>query len=162
MGSVEEGSRAVRFDSLCEMATLGKKRNRPSLEARMRGLAGQARKVELAEPAIRAHRQAQQRWSHSHSAPMMTSQYGATTDPSDNRRASGAGRRAANALHQSKQSLGRETARSEISRLSDDEPRRTTLMTQKKLDNDGEWDMIVQYNQREGRRIAAMAAQEIN
>ena len=47
------------------------------------------------------------------------------------------------------------------SNQTDDLPKRTTLVDQKKLDNDGEWDMIVQYNQREGRRIAAMAAQEI-
>lgn len=52
-----------------------------------------------------------------------------------------------------------ETARSNF---SDGEPKRTELIQQKLLDNDGEWDMIVQYNQREGRRIAAMAAQEIN
>jgi len=52
-----------------------------------------------------------------------------------------------------------ETSRSNF---SDGEPRRTELIQQKMLDNDGEWDMIVQYNQREGRRIASMAAQEIN
>ena len=54
------------------------------------------------------------------------------------------------------------TSRSHTSQLSDDCPKRTALITQKKLDNDGEWDLIVQYNQREGRRIASMAAQEIN
>lgn len=52
------------------------------------------------------------------------------------------------------------TARSEESIMTD-HPRRTKLVEQKALDNDGEWDLIVQYNQREGRRIAAMAQQEI-
>lgn len=145
------------------MATLGKKRNRPTLEARMRGLAGQARKVELAEPAIRAYRQAQQLTRSGRSQTGLgTNQY-AVTDSSD-RWTHGAGRRAATghaAQPQLPQSYA-ETARSELSKLSDDEPKRTALLTQKKLDNDGEWDLIVQYNQREGRRIAAMAAQEIN
>jgi len=127
----------------------------------MRGLAGQARKVELAEPAIRAHQEYQAQSfgrSHAHTAGMLQhSAYDAGPVSADNRRVpKSAGRK-----KQTQLQLQLETSRSNLSVLSD-EMKRSTLVQQKKLDNDGEWDAIVQYNQREGRRIASMAAQEIN
>lgn len=130
----------------------------------MRGLSGQARKVELAEPAIRAHRHAMaaamsqsmnmsgKRGQRGHGG---QESYYSSGDPTSNhltvdkKRASSSQKYA-------------EPIRTERSSYSDDEGKRNTLVTQKKLDNDGEWDLIVQYNQREGRRIASMAAQEIN
>merc|ERR1711988_662276 len=149
-----------------KMATLGKKRNRPTLEARMRGLATQARKVELAEPAIRAHRQMQAEMMASRHASTMpvhnievsvgnTQQMGATVNSRKMGSTTGPG------LQQQQQRGQPETARSNLSRFSADErAARHEIVDQRKLDNDGGWDMIVQYNQREGRRIAAMAAVE--
>lgn len=133
----------------------------------MRGLAGQARKVELAEPAIRQHRtmraqaQAQMYGLNQYGNDSHNSFNQSLPEPTQGGNQGGAkhGRRSkskngnlpAPATHRSNAS----------SNQIDDLPKRTTLVDQKKLDNDGEWDLIVQYNQREGRRIAAMAAQEI-
>merc|ERR1719473_1731747 len=54
-----------------------------------------------------------------------------------------------------------QTARSERSVMSDGAPKRRTLVLEKQAEQGGEWDQIVQYNQREGRRIASMAQVEI-
>lgn len=147
------------------MASLGKKRNRPTLEARMRGLAGQARKVELAEPAIRQHRtmraqaQAQMYGLNAYGNDSYNTGNNFNQTLPDMKSEVKHGRRAKGQNNTPKAPA---TARSNASTVySEDIPKRTTLVDQKKLDNDGEWDLIVQYNQREGRRIAAMAAQEI-
>lgn len=54
------------------------------------------------------------------------------------------------------------SVRSEYSALSDESPIRNSLVLKNKKEKEGEWDQIVQYNQREGRRIASMAAAEVH
>lgn len=118
----------------------------------------QARKVELAEPALRHHRAMRD-------AAYYANSYNAA-DELEMEYTGDSGRMMAKTVQHGRRSHQRNkmeppgTARSEES-LMTDHPNRTKLVDAKALDNDGEWDLIVQYNQREGRRIAAMAQQEI-
>merc|ERR1711934_1206223 len=107
------------------MVTLGKKRNKPSLEARMRGLATQARKVELAEPAIRAHHATMQRMSPSN----QNQSYDGTMYPPTLAQLNAPPERSSTGPRKSKkQPQMAQTARSERSVMSDGAPKRRTLV----------------------------------
>eukprot|EP00658_Telonema_sp_P-2_P023291 TRINITY_DN19322_c0_g1_i4.p1 TRINITY_DN19322_c0_g1~~TRINITY_DN19322_c0_g1_i4.p1 ORF type:complete len:353 (+),score=66.34 TRINITY_DN19322_c0_g1_i4:224-1282(+) len=148
------------------MASLGKKRNKPTVQARLRGLASQVRKVELAEPVLR-QRQTHRRHAQSSTMPHRMGVH-TSVGMGDSAGCHGFDSAAkpqmalASASKLSRSRPAVMTSRSIRSEASEYTKRvtRNEIIKKKRNEEDGMWDRILTFNQQEGQRIAALAAEE--